>query len=209
MKTARAAAAREIRVIIFDLGKVIVDFDHRTICKQLAGYCRFTPDEIYERIFTSTLEARFDEGRITPEQFHAEAARNLGCNLSITAFKKIWNRIFTINPGISALLRRLKKDYRLLCLSNTNIWHFGYCIETFPVLNQFDAFILSFTVGARKPRRRIFKEALKVAGALPEHCCYIDDIPEYVHRARKLGMHGIVFTSAEQLNHDIKQYLAH
>ena len=123
-----------------------------------------------KRIFTSTLEARFDEGRITPEQFHAEAARNLGCNLSITAFKKIWNRIFTINPGISALLRRLKKDYRLLCLSNTNIWHFGYCIETFPVLNQFDAFILSFTRGREKAAAQDFSSKLPgPCGALLLH----------------------------------------
>jgi glucose-1-phosphatase len=209
MKKVPDAAFREIQVIIFDLGKVIVDFDHHTICSRLARHCRFTPEEIYGRIFTSKLEARFDEGRISPEEFHAEAARSLGFDLDITAFKKIWNRIFTINPGIAALIRRLKKNYRLLCLSNTNVWHFSYCIEKFPVLSLFDQFILSYAVGARKPRRRIFDEALQAARALPEQCCYIDDVTGYVQKARSMGMRGILFTSAEQLNHDLKQYLAH
>ena len=209
MKRVHEASLREIQVIIFDLGKVIVDFDHHTICSRLARHCRFNPEEIYGKIFASQLEARFDEGRISPEEFHAEAARSLGFDLDITAFKRIWNRIFTINPGIAALIRRLKKKYRILCLSNTNVWHFSYCIEKFPVLNRFEAFILSYAVGVRKPRRRIYAEALKAARALPEQCCYIDDVPEYVQKARRMGMHGILFSSAEQLNHDIKRYLAH
>lgn len=209
MKTVRKVSPREIRVIIFDLGKVIVDFDHRTICNRLAKYCGFTPDEIYAKLFTSNLEARFDEGRISARHFYADAARCLGFTLAITSFKKIWNRIFTINPGIAALIRRLKNDYLLLCLSNTNSWHFEYCRRKFPVLNQFDAFILSYAVGARKPRRRIFKAALKTARALPEQCCYIDDVPEYVQKAREMGMHGIQFISVAQLKHDIKQVLPH
>jgi glucose-1-phosphatase len=209
MRTVPEKASSGIQVIIFDLGKVIVDFDHHAICRRLARHCRFTPEEIYRRIFASKLEARFDEGRISPEEFHAEAARRLGMQLNITAFKRIWTRIFTVKPGIAALIRRLKKDYRLLCLSNTNCWHFAYCRRKYPVLDQFDSFILSYAVGARKPRRRIFMEALKAACALPEQCCYIDDVPEYVQKAMEMGMHGILFTSAEQLKHDLQQYLAH
>jgi glucose-1-phosphatase len=209
MKKVTKASSGGIQVIIFDLGKVIVDFDHRTICDRLARHCRFTPEEIYSKIFTSRLEARFDEGRISPEEFHAEACRRLGCDLDIPAFKKIWTRIFTINAGITALIRRLKKKYLLLCLSNTNVWHFSYCIEKFPVLKQFDAFILSYAVGARKPRRKIYAEAVQAARALPEQCCYIDDVPEYVQKAGELGMQGILFTSAEQLTRDLKLYLGH
>ena len=208
MRRLHTAGSEDIRVIIFDLGKVIVDFNHRVICKRLAGQCSVTPDEIYTQLFESKLEARFDEGRITPEQFHKEVIRSIGVNVNINTLKNIWNHIFTINAGISALLRSLKKEYRLLCLSNTNVWHFEYCRETFPALRQFDAFILSYRVGARKPRSRIFSEALKAAGTLPRHCLYIDDIVEYVQKAQALGMRGIHFTSVEQLKHALKQYLA-
>jgi len=208
MRRLHSAVPEDIRVIIFDLGKVIVDFNHRAICKRLAGHCSVTPDEIYKQLFESKLEAQFDEGRITPKQFYAAVTRRLGCNLDITSLKKIWNHIFTINAGISALLRSLKKEYRLLCLSNTNIWHFEYCRETFPVLSQFDAFILSYQVGARKPRSRIFREASRAAGTPPRQCVYIDDVPEYVRAAQAMGMRGIHFTSVEQLKQTLKQYLA-
>jgi putative hydrolase of the HAD superfamily len=208
MRTLLTPVPRDIRVIIFDLGKVIVDFNHQAICKRLAGHCSLAPEEIYEQLFESKLEAQFDEGRITPEQFYAAVTRKLGCNLSITSLKKIWNHIFTINPGIAALLLSLKKKYRLLCLSNTNVWHFEYCRKKFPVLRQFDAFILSYRVGVRKPRRKIFQEALRSAGTQAQQCIYIDDVPEYVRAAQALGMHGLHFTSAGQLNHDLKRYLA-
>lgn len=208
MRRLRTAVPEDIRVIIFDLGKVIVDFNHQAICKRLAGHCSVTPDEIYKQLFESKLEAWFDEGRITPEQFHKEVIRSIGGNVTINSLKKIWNHIFTINAGISALLRSLKKKYRLLCLSNTNVWHFEYCRETFPVLGQFDAFILSYRVGARKPRSRIFREALRAAGTPPHQCVYIDDVPEYVRAAQALGMRGINFTSVEQLKQALKQYLS-
>jgi glucose-1-phosphatase len=208
MRRVHTAVPRDIRVIIFDLGKVIVDFNHRTVCKRLARCCSLSPEEIYAQVFESKLEAQFDEGRITPEQFYQEVTRSIGCNLDIAALKANWNSIFTINPGISALLRSLKKKYRLLCLSNTNSWHFEYCRETFPVLRLFDAFVLSYRVGARKPQGRIFKEALKAAGTLPRHCLYIDDIADYVEKARALGMHGIQFFSVEQFKDEIKRYLA-
>jgi glucose-1-phosphatase len=208
MRKAHTATPRDIRVIIFDLGKVIVDFDHRAICKRLARYSSLTPDEIYEQLFGSKIEARFDEGRVTPEQFYKEVTRSIDCRLDIAALKKIWNHIFTINPGISALLRSLRKKCRLLCLSNTNIWHFEYCRKTFPALRQFDAFILSYAVGTRKPRSRIFREALKAAGTLPRHCLYIDDIAANVQKAQALGMRGIQFISVELLKHEIKHYLA-
>ncbi len=191
------------RVIIFDLGKVIVDFDHFMICKKMALYCPLTAREIYREIFNSGLEAQFDEGILTPRSFFAHIKRNVHFTGSIIEFKKIWNHIFTLNPGISQLITRLKRNYRLLCLSNTNKWHFEYCLKTFPVLHHFDDFILSYKIKKRKPDPAIFKEALAKAKCSAQECVYIDDIQEYVMAAEALGMRAIHFKSISQL----KKYL--
>jgi len=199
---------RTIRVIIFDLGKVIVDFDHRAICRRLARYCTFTPNEIYQKIFTSGLEEQFDEGNVTAYKFFIKIKRHLRLQITMDEFEKTWNRIFRLNPEIAALIKSLKKDYRLLCVSNTNVWHFEYCLKKFPLLQYFDDFILSYKIGKRKPHRKIFKEALLKARCHAHACLYVDDIAEYVHAAEAMGMKAIHFRSAEQLKKQLKIYLA-
>jgi len=61
--------ASQIKTIIFDLGRVIVDFEHQAICTKLAEHSPFSPDRIYEIIFKSDLEPSFDKGLVSAEKF--------------------------------------------------------------------------------------------------------------------------------------------
>ncbi len=205
MEHKKAAA---VRVIIFDLGKVIVDFDHFVICRRLSRYCTFTPNEIYRKIFTSGLEAQFDEGSLTAYKFIINIKKQLQLNIAMDEFKLIWNHIFKLNPGIALLIKSLKKNYRLLCLSNTNMLHFEYCMKKFALLQYFDDFILSYKIGKRKPHCKIFKAALTKAHYAAQACLYIDDMAEYVKTAEAMGMKAIHFKSVQQLKNQLKIYLS-
>ena len=90
--------AATVKVIIFDLGKVIVDFDHFVICRRLSRYCTFTANEIYRKIFTSRLEAQFDEGSLTAHKFIINIKKQLQFNIAMDEFEKVWNHIFKLNP---------------------------------------------------------------------------------------------------------------
>ncbi|MCP4716638.1 MAG: HAD family phosphatase [Deltaproteobacteria bacterium] len=193
-----------IQTIIFDLGKVIVDFDHMAICRRLAQFCQHTPENIHTSIFASGLEADFDCGLISPEKFFGTAADNLTLTLDIERFKNAWNTIFTLNRGTEQIIRQLKPRYRLLCLSNTNLWQFEYCRQQYPVLKLFNEFILSYEVGQRKPEPEIYHQALQTAEAPAESCLYIDDIREYVDTAQRLGLQARRFTSAATLADDLR-----
>ena len=192
-----------IKVIIFDLGKVILDFDHMHICTKLSKQSPFGPDRIHDIIFNSGLEASFDMGIISPENFYLSVKKKARLEININVFQKIWTKIFTLNPGIEDLLSALKNRYRLLCLSNTNSWHFEYCIQKFHALKLFNGFILSYEVGKTKPDSAIFKEALKKAATLPDECVYIDDVPEFVETASKLGINGIHFKTVKKLKKEL------
>jgi len=193
-----------IKTVIFDLGKVIVDFDHMIICTKLARHSPLSPDKIYESIFTFGLEAEFDRGNISSENFYQRVKQETKIEIDMDTFKQIWTNIFTLNPGIDNILSSLKEKYRLLCLSNTNVWHFEHCRKKFPVLKSFDGFILSCNVGQSKPHPAIFEAALESAGTASSKCLYIDDVPEYVTAARNLGIRGILFQSSGQLKNDLE-----
>jgi len=195
--------SNNIKVVIFDLGKVIVDFDHMRICKNLSRHCTFGPDRIYDLIFNSGLEAKFDKGMISEENFYLSIKKEVLLNIEKEKFKEIWTNIFTLNPDITELISSLKNRYKLLCLSNTNSWHFNHCMQEFPILENFDGFILSYKVGKTKPNSIIFKEAVQKGGARPSECVYIDDIIEYVEAARQMGMNGIHFRTIEKLKKEL------
>ncbi len=192
-----------IKVIIFDLGKVVVNFDHMRICTKLSKHSTFKPDRIHDIIFNCGLETSFDNGTISPENFYSLVKKKLRLEIDKDSFQEIWTKIFTINPGIEALLSSLKNRYGLLCLSNTNSWHFEYCMQKYPALKLFDGFILSYKVGKRKPDRTIFEEAIKKAATLPDKCVYIDDVPEFVETAKKLGINGIHFRTVKKLKKEL------
>lgn len=193
-----------LKTIIFDLGKVIVDFDHGSISKRLSLHCSSPPGLIYEKIFASGMEKKLDRGELAPEIFFQALKAELGFQLTMEQFRDIWNTIFSLMPGIDLLIRRLKK-YTLVCLSNTNKWHFEYCLQHFPVLRSFNIFMLSYEAGARKPEKIIFQKALERARCLPSECLYIDDIPEFIASAEELGIRGIAFVSAEHLEGQLKE----
>ena len=192
-----------IKVIIFDLGKVIVDFDHMRICKILSKQSPFEPDNIFDIIFASGLETSFDKGLISPENFYLSVKKEARLEININVFQEIWTKIFTLNPEIEELISSLKNKYRLLCLSNTNSWHFEYCMQKFHVLKLFDSFILSYEVGKTKPDSTLFEEAIKKAATLPDECVYIDDVPEFVETASKLGINGIHFRTVRKLKKEL------
>ena len=193
----------EITTIIFDLGQVIVTFDHMDLCRRASAHSPHAPGEIYSRMFESGLVQRFESGLLDAGAFYREASRLLDLTVSCEQFKTLWMTIFTLNAETAAIIERLQ-GYRLLLLSNTNCWHFAYCLETYPVLRRFDAWILSYEVGACKPDRAIFQAALDRSAARPQQCVFIDDIEQYTQAARGLGINAHTFTNARSLGHYFK-----
>lgn len=79
----------------------------------------------------------FQEGRLTPEQWHQHVSRRLGLVLPFQEFCEAWNRTLREPILESDLLARLASDYRLLLLSNTDPIHVACMKERydFPVFS--------------------------------------------------------------------------
>jgi putative hydrolase of the HAD superfamily len=126
----------------------------------------------------------------------------LRCPSEFTA--EAWGDIFTPNESACALIPRFKPKYRLLLGSNTNALHARKFLKQFEsVLSHFDALVLSYEIGVRKPKRGFFEACQRLAGCAPQECVFIDDLPANVAGARELGWHGIVFTGVEELQREL------
>lgn len=183
-----------IKAVISDLGQVIIFFDNQIFFDKMAEFCPLTSEEIRQLAFAeSSLRESFDTGKITPEEFYISVVRKLEARIDYDEFFSIYNDVFSLNPPILEIMKRLKKGCRMVLLSNTDVMRFGFVRKKFPEIMLFDEYVLSYEVGFLKPHPQIYKNALKRADAKPEECVFIDDIEENIQGAGEFGIRGVLF----------------
>src|SRR5438552_1297883 len=86
-----------IEAILFDLGKVLVDFDLDPMLGKLTACCS-KPDE-FRRVFLDTqLAYRYESGAITTQEFYDHLCRFGGLRMNADAFRSTWSSMF--HPGL-------------------------------------------------------------------------------------------------------------
>ena len=198
-----------IEVILYDLGNVILPFNHYQIAEKLSRLSQRKelrdPEKIFSYLFDfqSGIINRFDAGEISPREFFQILKEDLGLSISFSQFLPIWEDIFSENVEVSQIILSQKGRWRLGLLSNTDPLHFDYILSKFPVMGAFDRWILSYEVGFKKPAVEIFQKAIEWASVEPRKILFIDDIENHVDVAVSLGMKGIHFISAELLKKEL------
>lgn len=197
----------EIKSVISDLGMVIIFFDNDIFLNKMMNYSPFSLEEMKELVVENFgLVESFDRGKMTPEKFYQEVAARFRAEIDYHSFFRIYNDIFTLNPPVLNIMKKLKSQHRLVLLSNTDVMRFGFIQKTFPEILFFDAYVLSYEVGCMKPDSRIYKVALKRAEARAKECLFIDDREENVMAALKLGLQAIHFGPQTDLKTSLQEY---
>jgi FMN phosphatase YigB (HAD superfamily) len=202
-----------IEVILFDLGNVILPFNHYQIAEKLSRFSKNSQETAPGKIFSYLFDLHhgavneYETGKISTQAFFESLRKALELRISFMEFVPIWNEIFTENDEVSEVIRSLKGKKRLGLLSNTNPLHFDYVLAKFPIVWVLDRWILSHEVGFKKPAVEIFRRGIEWAAVGPERILYIDDIERYVDVAISLGMQGIHFISAPRLKEVLLSFL--
>ena len=198
-------AVPKFRAIIFDVGRVLIRVDISRAIDGLASGLSLTPQDVRSAIERDPRWIDWQEGRISPRDWHLHLTKRLGASLTFEQFSEVWNRALDPNPILSeSFLEKLSKNYRLALLSNTDAIHISNEEARFPFFRFFPTRIYSYRVGARKPDPVIYRQALQACKVRAEEAVYIDDVAAYAEAARRLGMTGIVFQSPEQLQSDLR-----
>lgn len=202
----KAQVSNSIKAIIFDLGNVLIDFDHRIAARKASQFSDKSAEEIFNTFFDSEITALFEEGKISPLQFFQRLKGMLNLRLDFDSFLPIWNEIFFLtekNQEVYSLAKTLKNRYQITLLSNINILHFDYLKKNFPVFDAFHNIITSFESGFRKPHPLIYKKTLDILEVAPKNTFYTDDRPELVREASSLGIQAFIFRDIGQLKNDL------
>ncbi len=194
-----------VRAIIFDLGNVLIDFDHTIAAKRISAFCDKSAEEIFALFFDSELTGLFEEGKISPQDFFLKVKEILNLKLEYDTFAAIWSEIFFLtkkNRCVYNLAQCLKEHYKVALLSNINSLHFNYLKKNFPVFDAFHHIIASYEVGLRKPHPLIYQKTLEILNVLAQDTFYTDDRAELVEKAKDLGIKSFHFQNIEKLKAD-------
>lgn len=192
------------KVIVFDLGNVLIPFDH-TIASRRLDDIEAGLGEKYLSFFKDhyDIHRAFERGDMSRNDFTSFLLSMLNHKLEPDALYKIISEIFVVNQDIAELLPVLRENYRLVLLSNTNDIHQQYGWQHYPFLQNFEKLILSHEVNAVKPEDKIYKAVEAYTKEDPASHIFIDDVAEYAEGARRQGWDAIQFTGYTPLVHEL------
>lgn len=196
----------KIKAIIFDLGKVLVNYDHGIAIRRISEIEGISQDKISNFFFNTAVCQLFEEGKISSEVFFEEVKRNLNLKIEFEQFCSIWNEVFFLdsdNKEVYQIIKKLSKKYQVVLLSNTNILHFEYIKKTFPVFDNFNQLFLSYQMGFVKPNPEIYLKTIELLGVCAGEIFYTDDRKDLIDQAAALGIQSFVFNSAKKLKQDL------
>jgi glucose-1-phosphatase len=188
------------QAIIFDIGQVIIQVDLARSFEAFGKRVGLSAEQVWKALQTDSRWDDWQEGRMTPHDWHKHLSEKFKLCLSFDEFCESWNRVLepaTILPEV--LFERLAEGCRLALLSNTDPIHVAHIEATFEFVRHFPVRVYSCRVGASKPASVIYHHALRLVDALPEEALYVDDLRENVAAAVHLGMFGFHFTSPAEL----------
>ncbi len=197
-----------IRNIVFDLGNVLVDFDPK-FYMQSFGFSEQEIQNLFRLVYEDDwrLYDRGDYGSVT-DLCDAVCKKHPAY---ASAFKKIlcpeWVQIHTIKEETARYLSELKaRGYRIYLLSNLSKESYDY-VSSYPFFALIDGGVYSYQEHICKPDRGIYEVLLSRYALRADETVFLDDAEANVEAANRLGIHGVLFSTIEQVKLQLENLL--
>ena len=196
-----------IKNIIFDLGGVIYDIRYENIADKFRSYGITEFEKLYSKASQTDTIDLFEEGKISPAEFRDYLRTLSSVSLSDEQIDEAWNAILIGIPKERLeLLGMLRLKYNIFLYSNTNQINYDKFTSELREKYGFDIFEVTFKkayfsqiLHIRKPKAEGFKAILSEQGLNPEETLFIDDSPQHIEAARKVGINAYHLTGGETI----------
>ena len=183
---------RKPSVVVFDLGKVLVDFDYSIAVRRFAERSEAGMEQI-QRLVDSPIQNEYESGKITTDEFFEAIRDGAGFSGDRAEFVSIFADIFSPMETMIGFFDRLKSlGFPTCVFSNTNEIAIGHIRERFPFYARFGQYVLSFEEGGMKPDEAIYDVVEQRTGESGAGILYIDDRPENIETGRAKGWQTIL-----------------
>lgn len=195
-----------LRAVVFDYGMVLSNPPDQAARKELERLTGLEPEDFETRYWVDRLA--YDRGDLTGLAFWQKFAADAGLTLGEEELAQLnahdarmWT---TTNETMLAWHQKLKAaGIRTGILSNMGDNVLERILEIFAWVEDFDALVWSFQHGIVKPDEAIYQLIVEKVGVKPEEILFLDDRLENIEGAERIGIHGLQFSTVEQLRKDL------
>ena len=184
--------------LLFDFGGVLIDIDYAATPAALHRLSRAGSTIAFTQAGQAELFDMFETGHLSPAEFRAGLRAAYALEATDAELDAAWHAMLLGVPAERlALVAELRRQgHQTALLSNTNALHiaeinrrlagqYGFAHGIADVL---DRVFYSQEVGLRKPGEEIFRHVLREMNWRPEDVLFIEDSPQHVATARRLGL---------------------
>jgi len=187
----RVGARGDIRVLLFDVGGVLVQLGGVTVILEWLGN-RMSAEELWRRWLQSVAVRQFETGQIDAWTFAsgviAEFDLPVGPRQFLDSFVGWPTGLY---PGTLEMLECIPRRYQRALLSNSNALHWPRVLDEMGLGPAFDNHFVSHLTGRIKPDPGAFEHVLETLGCSADQVLFLDDIALNVEAARTLGMNAV------------------
>lgn len=183
-----------IKNIVLDMGNVLLAYDPHVILNQACENER-EKELILKNLFEGEEWIMADRGDITNEQRYDLVKVRLPKELhpKLKTCVEHWDICLQpIEGAVEFCKKQRAQGMGMYVLSNACNRFYEYFPKHYD-MDFFDGIMVSSRVHLIKPDVKIFELLCETYGLVPQECFFIDDRPENVEAARRIGMQGMVF----------------
>lgn len=185
------------KAVVFDLGKVLVDFDYQLAARRLAPLSRLDTDSFRQLIDQSPLLHELETGRIDFPSLVDIIGQESGYDGSYEFFQEAFTDIFSEIPEVIGLHAQLReRGIPTYLLSNTSGVASDHVRRRFPFFAHFNGYVMSHEVGHMKPATPIYEALERMAGLKGADLLYLDDRADNIEAALARGWQALLHQDA-------------
>jgi 2-haloacid dehalogenase len=190
---------KKTNAVVFDLGKVLVDFDYAIAARKLLPRSTSGADCLRRLTAESSLFRDYETGLITTGQFFAAVKMTVGFLGDLAEFGTYFADIFTPIPAMIGLHEQIAgRGMPTYIFSNTNELAAQHISRSYPFYARFTGHVLSYEHLAMKPDPRLYQVLEQLAGFTGPDLIYVDDRPENIETAERRGWQVILHETPEK-----------
>ena len=184
--------------LLFDFGGVLIDIDYDRTPEAFRRLSRTGRAAEYTQASQAELFDQFETGHISTVEFRAGLRAAYDLDATDAQIDAAWHALLLDVPAERlALLGELRRaGHATALLSNTNALHIAEINRRLArqygfkngIADCLDRIFYSYEVGWRKPGEEIFRHALREMNWQPADTLFIEDSPQHVATARRLGL---------------------
>ena len=191
-----------IHTVMFDLGVVLVHLEYEPAIRRALPLC--DPDKIgHSNSFLSLLGRTpivdaYERGDFSAAEFFNQFVAHTGFRGSFETFADIWRSIFRENTPMVEFAREVASRHPVYIVTNASDLHVPWVFNHLPRLKFFKDYAASWEMRAGKPDPVYYERALARFGVPAAGSIFVDDRPENIETAARLGFTCVLYQNPAQ-----------